>query len=136
MGSQCKKALVAESVRDSLHSWCKRVKERSKHSHATRSVCSLDTTDERDEITVASGTLSRNSSLDSLHHVTVAPMEQQPETDQQTSGPSQHDYSFRVEEYLSDAVRISASQPPINSDDDDDGVEEQMDTLLELFKKT
>ncbi|KAM1332071.1 hypothetical protein TB1_043728 [Malus domestica] len=135
MGSQCKKALVAESVRDSLHSWCKRVKERSKHSHATRSVCSLDTTDERDEITVASGTLSRNSSLDSLHQVTVAPMEQQPEADLQTSGPPQHDYSFRVEEYLSDAVRMSASQPPINSDEDD-GVEEQMDTLLELFQKT
>ncbi|KAK6121337.1 hypothetical protein DH2020_044909 [Rehmannia glutinosa] len=44
MGSRCKKALIAESVRDSLHSWCKRVKERSKTtmSVTTRSTCSLD----------------------------------------------------------------------------------------------
>ncbi|KAI5356286.1 hypothetical protein L3X38_009181 [Prunus dulcis] len=43
-------------------SWCKRVKERSKRDsvqlYATMSVCSLDTTiDERDEMTVASGTV-------------------------------------------------------------------------------
>ncbi|KAG2705390.1 hypothetical protein I3760_05G050800 [Carya illinoinensis] len=79
MGSRYKKALVAESVRESLHGWCKRVKERSKqrdslHSHTTRSVCSLESTiDERDEITVASvTTLSRSSSLGSLNQVTVA----------------------------------------------------------------
>ncbi|KAL6297545.1 hypothetical protein ACE6H2_005687 [Prunus campanulata] len=142
MGSRCKKALVAESVRDSLHSWCKRVKERSRrdsvHSHATRSVCSLDTTiDERDEITVASGTLSRSSSLDSLHQVTVASAEQ-PEVVLEPSEPPQHEYSFRVEEYLSESVRISASQPPTISDEDDEGngMEEKVDTLLELFQKT
>ncbi|CAL8108585.1 unnamed protein product [Prunus armeniaca] len=142
MGSRCKKALVAESVRDSLHSWCKRVKERSRrdsvHSHATRSVCSLDTTiDERDEITVASGTLSRSSSLDSLHQVTVASAEQ-PEAVLEPSEPPQHEYSFRVEEYLSESVRISASQPPTISDEDDEGngMEEKVDTLLELFQKT
>ncbi|ONI36185.1 hypothetical protein PRUPE_1G574000 [Prunus persica] len=142
MGSRCKKALVAESVRDSLHSWCKRVKERSRrdsvHSHATRSVCSLDTTiDERDEITVASGTLSRSSSLDSLHQVTVASVEH-PEAVLEPSEPPQHEYSFRVEEYLSESVRISASQPPTISDEDDEGngMEEKVDTLLELFQKT
>ncbi|VVA32062.1 PREDICTED: MLO [Prunus dulcis] len=142
MGSRCKKALVAESVRDSLHSWCKRVKERSRrdsvHSHATRSVCSLDTTiDARDEITVASGTLSRSSSLDSLHQVTVASAEQ-PEAVLEPSEPPQHEYSFRVEEYLSESVRISASQPPTISDEDDEGngMEEKVDTLLELFQKT
>ena len=62
MGCQCKKALVTESVRESLHSWCKRVKHKSKHdllhSHTARSVCSLKSTiDERDEITVVSSTL-------------------------------------------------------------------------------
>ncbi|XP_047333722.1 MLO-like protein 4 [Impatiens glandulifera] len=70
MGSKCKKAVIAESVRESLHSWCKRVKERSRllHSITTRSTCSLDyTVDERDHdhdeiITVGSGTLSRSSS--------------------------------------------------------------------------
>nr|AWN06627.1 MLO protein 1 [Rosa longicuspis var. longicuspis] len=139
MGSRCKKALVAESVRESLHSWCKRVKERSKHSHAARSVCSLDTTiDERDEITVASGTLSRSSSLDSLHQVTVAPMEQ-PHAVLETTDLPQHEYSFRVAEYLADSVSISASQRPTTSEEDDDsinGVEEKVDTLLELFQKT
>ncbi|KAK9929154.1 hypothetical protein M0R45_026260 [Rubus argutus] len=144
MGSRCKKALVAESVRESLHSWCKRVKERSKrdslHSHATRSVCSLDTTitiDERDEITVASGTLSRSSSLDSLHQVTVASMEQ-PDAVLETTDPPQHEYSFRVAEYLADSVSISASQPPSTGEeeeDEGDEVEEKVDTLLELFQK-
>ncbi|KAL2985568.1 hypothetical protein AAZX31_12G159000 [Glycine max] len=76
MGSRCKKALVAESVRKSLHSWCKRVKHKSKHdslhSHTTRSVCSLESTiDERDEITVVSGTLTRSSYLESLNQITV-----------------------------------------------------------------
>ena len=76
MGSRCKKALVAESVRKSLHSWCKRVKHKSKHdslhSHTARSVCSLESTiDERDEITVVSGTLTRSSSLESLNQITV-----------------------------------------------------------------
>lgn len=138
MGSRCKKALVAESVRESLHSWCKRVKERSKHSHATRSVCSLDTTiDERDEITVASGTLSRSSSLDSLHQVTVASMEQ-PDTVLETTDPPQHEYSFRVAEYLADSVSISTPCPTTSEIDDDaiNGEEEKVDTLLELFQKT
>ncbi|RZB76250.1 MLO-like protein 4 [Glycine soja] len=76
MGSRCKKALVVESVRKSLHSWCKRVKHKSKHdslhSHTTRSVCSLESTiDERDEITVLSGTLIRSSYLESLNQITV-----------------------------------------------------------------
>ncbi|OIV96234.1 hypothetical protein TanjilG_14911 [Lupinus angustifolius] len=57
MGSRCKKALVAESVRESLHSWCKRVKQKSKHDslHTARSVCSIEST--IDEITVVSESL-------------------------------------------------------------------------------
>eukprot|EP00268_Persea_americana_P032112 TRINITY_DN3148_c0_g2_i1.p2 TRINITY_DN3148_c0_g2~~TRINITY_DN3148_c0_g2_i1.p2 ORF type:complete len:140 (+),score=28.23 TRINITY_DN3148_c0_g2_i1:1966-2385(+) len=70
MGSRFKKALLAESVRESLHSWCKRVKEKSKldSSHSqlgnTHSIHSLESTiDERDEIiTVVSDTLSRSPS--------------------------------------------------------------------------
>lgn len=146
MGSRFRKALVAESVRDSLHSWCKRVKERSKRdsaalSVATRSVCSLDTTiDEQDEITVASGTLSRSSSLCSLNEVTVAPPHEQEEAeeDAETSNPHQdhHQLSLRIEEYLNDTT----SQPPpvIDEEDDDLGDEEgsRAETLIELFQRT
>ncbi|XP_011028286.1 PREDICTED: MLO-like protein 4 [Populus euphratica] len=146
MGSRFKKALVAESVRDSLHSWCKRVKERSKRdsaalSVATRSVCSLDTTiDEQDEITVASGTLSRSSSLGSLNEVTVAPPHEQEEAeeDAETSDPHQdhHQLSLRIEEYLND----TALQPPpiIDEEGDDLGDEEgsRAETLIELFQRT
>lgn len=146
MGSRFRKALVAESVRDSLHSWCKRVKERSKRdsaalSVATRSVCSLDTTiDEQDEITVASGTLSPSSSLGSLNEVTVAlPHEQEEaEEDAETSNPHQdhHQLSLRIEEYLND----TKSQPPpiIDEEDDDLGDEEgsRAETLIELFQRT
>ncbi|KAJ7946599.1 MLO-like protein [Quillaja saponaria] len=127
MGSHCKKALVAESVRDSLHSWCKRVKERSKHdsvhSIATRSVCSLESTiDERDEITVASGTLSRSSSLASLNQITVSSVEQL-DIDETTKLP-QDDRSSRVDEYLSESILVG------NVD------EEKVETLFDLFQKT
>ncbi|KAL9353792.1 hypothetical protein Peur_051762 [Populus x canadensis] len=146
MGSRFRKALVAESVRHSLHSWCKRVKERSKRdsaalSVATRSVCSLDTTiDEQDEITVASGTLSRSSSLGSLNEVTVAPPHEQEEAeeDAETSNPHQdhHHLSLRIEEYLNDTTL----QPPpiIDEEDDDLGDEEgsRAETLIELFQRT
>ncbi|KAJ9158929.1 hypothetical protein P3X46_024472 [Hevea brasiliensis] len=137
MGSQWKKALVAESVRESLHSWCKRVKERSKrqtaHSVATRSVCSLDTTiDEGDEITVASGTISRSSSFGSLNEVTIAPPEQA--GDAETSNPHHIDLSARIEEYLND----STSHPPIIEEDDNAGIREEpkVETLFELFQRT
>ncbi|MQL90213.1 hypothetical protein Taro_022803 [Colocasia esculenta] len=74
MGSKFKKSLLAESVRISLHRWCRRVKERSRRDlrhldlGTTRSTCSLESImDERDETTtVASGTLSRSSSVTSL----------------------------------------------------------------------
>nr|GFC01285.1 MLO-like protein 4 isoform X1 [Tanacetum cinerariifolium] len=73
MGSKFKKALIAESVRDSLHNWCKRVKERSKTLRllATRSTCSLGSTIEEgdEEITVASVTLSQSSSTGTLNHM-------------------------------------------------------------------
>ncbi|KAJ4833054.1 MLO-like protein 4 [Turnera subulata] len=142
MGSRCKKALVAESVRESLHSWCKRVKERSKRdstlSVATRSVCSLDTMtiDERDEITVASGTLSRSSSLGSLNEITVAPPEQ---TEEDVEAPTQHhqdELSLRIEEYLNN----STSHPPATDEEDNSGnigdQEPKLDTLLDLFQRS
>ncbi|KAG2556245.1 hypothetical protein PVAP13_8NG072000 [Panicum virgatum] len=74
MGSKFKKALVSESVRESLHSWCKRVKDRNRHSSlfsrngtvTARSVCSLDTTYETDYETNTVGTLSRTASATSL----------------------------------------------------------------------
>lgn len=142
MGSRFKKALVAESVRESLHSWCKRVKERSKrdslHSHTTRSVCSLDTTiDEGDEITIASCTVSRSSSLDSLHEVTVEST-QQPDAALQTSNLAKDEYPSRVEEYLSVTLTINASQPPTNGEEDreDNGEEQKVKTLFELFQDT
>ncbi|KAH7575777.1 hypothetical protein JRO89_XS02G0217400 [Xanthoceras sorbifolium] len=145
MGSRFKKTLVSESVRESLHSWCKRVKERSKHdsslhSHTTRSVCSLDTTtiDERDEITVASGTLSRSSSMESLNQVTITSTEQAESILHALDHP-QAELSFRVEEYLNN----SASQPPITGtedfEEDNSGSgegEEKVETLYDLFRKT
>ncbi|KAK3016331.1 hypothetical protein RJ639_007311 [Escallonia herrerae] len=59
MGSRCKKALIAESVRESLILGEKSRRD-ALHSITTRSICSLGSTiDEGDEvITVASGTLS------------------------------------------------------------------------------
>ncbi|KAL4654796.1 hypothetical protein ACB092_01G405800 [Castanea dentata] len=142
MGSRFKKALVSESVRESLHSWCKRVKERSKlrdslHSHTTRSVCSLDTTiDERDEITVASGTLSRSSSIGSLNHGTVASDELVKPALETSDIPGE--ISLRVEEFLSDSIRLSESHPPTYDEEDNakSGEESKVDTLFELFQKT
>ncbi|KAH9751359.1 MLO-like protein 4 [Citrus sinensis] len=143
MGSRWKKALVAESVRESLHSWCKRVKERSKHdaslhSLTTRSVCSLESTiDERDEITVASVTLSRSSSLESLNQITITSTEQA-ESILQASAEPQGELSFRVEKYLSKTLNNIESQPPITDEEDNtgNGGEGQVETLADLFQKT
>ncbi|KAF5813851.1 hypothetical protein HanRHA438_Chr03g0114421 [Helianthus annuus] len=127
MGSRVKKALIAESVRDSLHSWCKRVKERSRalQSVATRSTCSLGSTiDEGDEvITVASGTLSQSSSTGTLNHL----------DDQQDSNPlPEQELSFRMSEYLSDTMRHVAPNEDIEEEDNDEG---KVETLEELFQK-
>ncbi|KAJ0800859.1 hypothetical protein HanPI659440_Chr03g0110121 [Helianthus annuus] len=127
MGSRVKKALIAESVRDSLHSWCKRVKERSRalQSVATRSTCSLGSTiDEGDEvITVASGTLSQSSSTGTLNHL----------DDQQDSNPlPEQELSFRMSEYLSDTMRHVAPKEDIEEEDNDEG---KVETLEELFQK-
>lgn len=64
---------------------------------------------------------------------------EQPRAILETTDPPQHEYSFRVAEYLADSVSISASQRPTTSEEDDNsinGVEEKVDTLLELFQKT
>ncbi|AES63225.2 hypothetical protein MtrunA17_Chr2g0277471 [Medicago truncatula] len=128
MGSRCKKALVTESVRDSLHSWCKRVKQKSKHdhslhSHTARSICSLESTiDERDEITVVSGTLTRTTSLDleSLNQITVTSVDQ-----------------LNFSNNLQDSTDLS-EPVHINSHYNDviNGEEAKVETLLDLFHKT
>lgn len=78
MGSKFKKSLISENVRDSLHSWCNRIKKkRSRHDQhhslhsnlttTTQSVCSITDYEEDDETnTVGSGTLSRTSSITSI----------------------------------------------------------------------
>ncbi|XP_028758779.1 MLO-like protein 4 [Neltuma alba] len=143
MGSRWKKAVVAESVRESLHSWCKRVKQRSKHdsvhSHATRSVCSLESAiDEKDEITVVSGTLTRSSSMESLNQITVTSVDQL----------KIEDSKKKADEYLSKSI-VDFGPPPQDNynDDDEEGGrevvriengygEEKVETLLDLFQKT
>jgi mlo protein len=85
MGSKFKKSLVSENVRESLHSWCKRVKDRNRHNNplfsqngtvTSRSVCSLDTAYETDHETNTVCTLSRTASASSLDdQLTVATVE-------------------------------------------------------------
>ncbi|WMV50472.1 hypothetical protein MTR67_043857 [Solanum verrucosum] len=151
MGSRCGKALVAESVRDSLHSWCKRVKDRSKHdalrSITTRSTCSLGSTiDEGDEIaTVASVTLSPCSSRGSFHHLDekVVLNDQQEDCIVETSNQPGHELSFRNREYSCEALvtdteeivddETHSSEPLENMDNDD---ADKIETLFELFQKT
>nr|XP_043629505.1 MLO-like protein 4 [Erigeron canadensis] len=133
MGSRVKKALIAESVRDSLHSWCKRVKERSKtvQSVATRSTCSVESAiDEGDEeITVASGTLSQSSSTGTLNHLDDNP---------DPNPLPQQELSFRMSEYLSDTMR----HVPTNEDNIEEEVhdhnddQDKVETLQDLFQKT
>lgn len=139
MGSRHKKALIAESVRESLHSWCKRVKERSKLSVTTRSTCSLE---ERD----GSGTLSPRSSAGSLHE-----LDNNGEPPAGAGAP-QHELSSHVPDNLSHPMASDIE----NEDNDDiekckntchdieecrsnadDNIEElQPETLLDLFQKT
>ncbi|XP_015055883.1 MLO-like protein 4 isoform X2 [Solanum pennellii] len=133
MGSRCGKALVAESVRDSLHSWCKRVKDRSKHdalrSITTRSTCSLGSTiDEGDEIaTVASVTLSPCSSRGSFNHLDEKVLSNDHQEDCIVESINQpgHELSFRNSEVL-----VTDTEEIV--DDDADKIE----TLFELFQKT
>ncbi|KAK2966681.1 hypothetical protein RJ640_002379 [Escallonia rubra] len=146
MGSRCKKALIAESVRESLHSWCKRVKEKSRrdalHSVTTRSTCSLGSTiDEGDEvITVASGTLSpcsSNGSLNRLDENMVSTDHLDNATDE-TFHQLQHEVSFRMSEYSANPISNGPSQPMMTVAEDNvverDG--EKVETLMDLFRKT
>ncbi|XP_057778651.1 MLO-like protein 4 [Salvia miltiorrhiza] len=121
MGSRCKKAIIAESVRESLHSWCKRVKARSKatNSITTRSTCSIESIiDEGDEIiTVGSPTLSPSSSFGHMDEV-------QQHCDLESSSISQ-EFSFRQPHYDDDVVAR------------DEVVEAKIETtLLDLLNKT
>lgn len=119
MGTRCKKAIIAESVRDSLHSWCKRARSKATNSITTRSTCSLESIiDEGDEIlTVGSPTLSPCSSrsacsLDEIENIRECEVE----------SSNAHQFSF--------------TQTP------DDVVEDQVveegttETLLDLLRRT
>ncbi|XP_022864243.1 MLO-like protein 4 [Olea europaea var. sylvestris] len=135
MGSRCKKALIAESVRESLHSWCKRVKERSKttNSITTRSTCSLESTiDEGDEIvTVASGTLSPCSSSNSLTDLeTIELPNGHQECSVENSIPIEHAFSFRDMQCSSEQL-ANIEDNNVNVIDED-----KTKTLLELLQKT
>ncbi|XP_059280678.1 MLO-like protein 4 isoform X2 [Lycium ferocissimum] len=145
MGSRCGKALVAESVRDSLHSWCKRVKDKSKRdalrSITTRSTCSLGSTiDEEDEI--ATVTLSPCSSRGSFHHLDENVVSNE-DCIVETSTQPEHELSFRNREYSSDTEEIviderHSSEPRVTDIEeivanDDAG---KLETLFELFQKT
>ncbi|XP_027153976.1 MLO-like protein 4 [Coffea eugenioides] len=138
MGSRHKKALIAESVRESLHSWCKRVKEKSRRdatlSLTTRSTCSLESTiDEGDEIiTVASGTLSPcSSSSASLNHPDMN--EESTDCVVEGSNPPDDDISFRISEYLAQTIASGAGE---NADDLEEHHQHQPETLFDLFQKT
>ncbi|XP_016456380.2 MLO-like protein 4 [Nicotiana tabacum] len=150
MGSRCGKALVAESVRESLHSWCKRVKDKSKRDAAlrsitTRSTCSLGSTiDEGDEI--ATVTLSPCSSRGSFHHLdeNVLSNDQQEDCIVETS----HELSFRNREYSSEYLVTDTeenvdnerhSSEPLVTDiqeNVDNGDADKPETLFDLFQKT
>ena len=140
MGSRFKKTLVPESIRESLHSWCKRVKERSKRdslrSHTMTSVSSLEsTTDERDEITIASGTLSRSSSLESQNQLTVTSSILPQEAARENSGVP---HASRMDEFLAESVNFS-SQPPAKGGEEcslSDGEKREVKTLFELLRST
>ncbi|XP_057976178.1 MLO-like protein 4 [Malania oleifera] len=145
MGSRSKKALIAENIRESLHNWCKRVKEKSKRDSflsrtgTTTSTCSLESTiDERDEIlTVVSGTLSRCSSAGSLN-VTVTSTEQA-EAMFNISNPPQHEYSLCISEYSSQLTGRTSQTPEngaANNAEEEEEEEGKVETLRQLFQKT
>ncbi|KAF7127089.1 hypothetical protein RHSIM_Rhsim11G0127200 [Rhododendron simsii] len=144
MGSRCKKTVIAESVRESLHSWCKRVRERAKrdalHSVTTRSICSLESImDERDEIiTVGSGTLSRCSSAGTLDHIEVNVPSDELGTYFEPSNPHQREFSFRIIQNPSEPLSNNSSEPIVDGAEDnvDDGEIGEAMTLTELFQKT
>lgn len=104
MGSRFKKALLAESVRESLHSWCKRVKEKSKNdsSHSqlgnTQSVRSLESTiDERDEIiTVVPDTLSPSPSMCTQNLVSLEDVNSASVEPAENSEQTQRDFSLQL----------------------------------------
>ncbi|GER45934.1 MLO-like protein [Striga asiatica] len=139
MGSRFKKALIAESVRESLHSWCKRVKARSKatNSITTRSTCSLD---ERDEIiTVASGTLSPCSSSGSLAQLDIdGPSSVAQDTDStRLDSFTQHEHEFSFRQMQESNMMTDQDEIAGEENDVMDDVEEgKADTLFELFQKT
>lgn len=122
MGSKYKKAVLAESVRDSLNSWCKRAREKSirdsLHSRTltARSTCSLESIFDDETVTVGSGTLTRSSSLNQL----TTDSEQLKEAIFKASDQPQYDLSFRFPEHPTDR----SIEPVVNS------------TLLDLFGKT
>lgn len=137
MGSRCKKALIAENVRDSLQSWCKRVKERSKHnavnSITTRSTCSLGSTIDGGDviITVALGTILPCSSTGSLNNLVddtiINDLQNAPNIG--NSDPSRHELSFRVSGYTSYGFNYEDEIEDIVDDE-----EEKVETIFDLLR--
>ncbi|PKA57346.1 MLO-like protein 4 [Apostasia shenzhenica] len=68
MGSKFNKSLIAESVRESLHSWCRRVKEKSRLSRTATltSTCSLGSTIGENDETNTVGTLTPTPSFEDI----------------------------------------------------------------------
>ncbi|KAJ3671658.1 hypothetical protein LUZ60_007737 [Juncus effusus] len=117
MGSKFKKSLISENVRQSLHSWCKRVKRRTRG--ASRSVCSLDfTIDETltigtlDEETLTVGTLDETLTVGTLSRtVSVTSLE----------GDLTADVSDREPPEIEVEGDVSDREPPEIEDDVSDG---------------
>jgi mlo protein len=70
----------------------------------------------------------------SLNQVTVAASNEPVVLLQNSSDDSHGEYSFRVEEYLSDSLRVSVSLPPTNGEEEED--QGKVETLFNLFQKT
>ncbi|KAH6826377.1 Seven transmembrane MLO family protein [Perilla frutescens var. hirtella] len=123
MGSRCKKAIIAESVRESLHSWCKRARSKATNSITTRSTCSLESIiDEGDEIiTVGSPTLSPSSSACSLT-LTLTHMQEQDEN-------TDHDQECHL--HTSNDHHFSFTQTPHHN-----STPTHTNTLLHLLRNT
>lgn len=134
MGSRFKKALLAESIRESLHSWCKRVKEKSKHDSSlsqlgnTQSIRSLESTiDKRDEIiTVVSDTLSRSPSTDTHNSVSLEDANVDCIEQHEISELTQQDFSVQLTCISSGSAQETLSHVSDSSGDNDNDATDGM----------
>lgn len=92
-------------------------------------------------MTVASGTLSRSSSMASvLNQDTVTSIDQVDATMLDGQAHQDEEFSLRMEEYLTESLKMSTSQShPEHGEEDEEsgnGREGRNETLWELFRKT